>query len=195
MVTSRAVPSHRTNYKARGPSSETQLLQVFKMLSQILQNQCNSVIFLLQHAIFFIHPVRIHVSLGCDRLSWHSSQKFASESANIIRRALFSVVALHFGRLCGYEKRIESVRMQRARGAGRSGCGKEVHHRPHHFLPRPPPSLRWYIRGRGCRARSLTPALVAVAPCRIVGRGRGRIRCLGRRGAFGACLSIRWQFQ
>jgi hypothetical protein len=140
-------------------------------------------------------PVRIHVSLGCDRLSWHSSQKFASESANIIRRALFSVVALHFGRLCGYEKRIESVRMQRARGAGRSGCGKEVHHRPHHFLPRPPPSLRWYIRGRGCRARSLTPALVAVTPCRIVGRGRGRIRCLGRRGAFGACLSIRWQFQ
>jgi hypothetical protein len=59
---------------------------------RILQNQCNSVIFLLQYAT---------VTLSCDRLSWHSSQKFASESANISRRALFSVVALHFRQLCG----------------------------------------------------------------------------------------------
>jgi hypothetical protein len=90
--------------KAHGPSSETQFLQVLKMPPRFLQNQCNSVIFLLQHAIFSIHPVRIHGSLSCDRLSWHSLQKFASESAvlsaNIICRALFSVVALHFGRLC-----------------------------------------------------------------------------------------------
>jgi hypothetical protein len=105
MVTSRALPSHRTNYKSpwnrRGSSSETQFLQVLKMPPRILPNQCNSVIFLLQYAIFSIHPVRIHGSLSCDRFSWHSSQKFASESANIILRALFSVVALHFGRLCG----------------------------------------------------------------------------------------------
>ncbi len=47
-----------------------------------------------------IHPVRIHGSLSCDRLSRHSSQKFACESKNIIRCAVFSVVALHFGRLC-----------------------------------------------------------------------------------------------
>jgi hypothetical protein len=70
--------------KAHGPSSETQFLQVLKMTPRILENQCNSVIFLLQHAIFFIRRVRIHGSLSCDRLSWHSSQKFAVESAKIM---------------------------------------------------------------------------------------------------------------
>jgi hypothetical protein len=65
------------------------------MPPRILENQCKYVIFLLQHAIFSIHPIRIHGSLSCDRLFWHSSQKLASEPANIIRRALFSVVALH----------------------------------------------------------------------------------------------------
>jgi hypothetical protein len=57
--------------------------------------------------------------------------------------------------------------------------GKVVDHRTHHFLPRPRPSLRWCIRGRGCRARSFTPALATVAPSRIVCSGRGRFRCRG----------------
>jgi hypothetical protein len=59
------------------------------------------VIFLLQYAIFSIHPVSNHGSLSCDRLSRHSSHKFACESKKIICRAVFSVVALPFGRLCG----------------------------------------------------------------------------------------------
>jgi hypothetical protein len=101
MVTSLALPSHCSmivpTTKASGQSSETPILQVLKMPPLILENQCNFVIFLLQHAFFSIHPVCIHGSLSCDCLSWHSSQKFAIESANIIRSALFSVVALHFG--------------------------------------------------------------------------------------------------
>jgi hypothetical protein len=100
MVTSRALLSHHTNYKSQWIVFRNANPPGFENAST---NSTKSMQLsdLLQYIIFFIHPFRIHVSLSYDRLSWHSSQEFANESANIIRSVLFSVVALHFSRLCG----------------------------------------------------------------------------------------------
>jgi hypothetical protein len=82
---SRPWPSHRTDYKSPWIVFQNTIPP------RILENQCNSLIFLLQCAVFLSI---LFVSLSRYRLFWHSSQKFACESE------LFSVVALHFSRIC-----------------------------------------------------------------------------------------------